>query len=283
LRAISRAWRADIHQISLKENVRQEYDNVALPALHNSRQERRMATERISENLLLAALPREERKRLDPFFKPVELEVGKAITMPDQRIDYLYFPQNTVTSTVHQMSDGSTIETGLMGPEGLAGVQVWLGQNSTPASTFVQIPGKALQISTEDFLREIRGKNTPLNDLIAAYVHAFLVLTSMIAACNRLHSVDERLCRWLRMCYNRAARPEFPMRHEFIAMMLGVHRPTVSTTANMLQKAGLITYHYGNLTILNPAGLADGACECYSQMEGLFEKMFPAAWRDRIR
>jgi CRP-like cAMP-binding protein len=235
-----------------------------------------------NENLLLASLPIEERQRLDPFLKRVTLEVGQNITVPNLPIEHLYFPNDAVTSTVHQMADGSTIETGIMGIEGLAGVQVWLGQRSTPASTFVQIPGAALKISTEDFLREVRAKNTPLNDLIAAYIHAFLVLTSVVAACNRLHTVDERLCRWLRMCYNRAQRPEFPIRHEFLAQMLGVHRPTVSTAANVLQKAGLITYHYGRLTILDPKGLVNGACDCYSLMETQFENIFHQRWRDRL-
>jgi CRP-like cAMP-binding protein len=234
------------------------------------------------ENLLLASLPLDERQRLDQFLEPVAMEVGQPITQPHKPIDYLYFPEDSVTSTVHQMSDGSTIETGIMGVEGLAGCQVWLGRRSTPASTFVQIPGNALRISTEDFLREVRQKSTPLNDLIAAYIHAFLVLTSLVAACNRLHTVDERLCRWLRMCYNRAQRREFPIRHEFLAQMLGVHRPTVSTAANMLQKAGLITYHYGNLTILEPDKLIDGSCECYSQMEAEFASIFHQRWRDRL-
>jgi Crp-like helix-turn-helix domain len=94
--------------------------------------------------------------------------------------------------------------------------------------------------------------------------------------------VELFICRWLRMCYNRARRREFPMRHEFLAMMLGVHRPTVSTAANMLPKAGLITYHYGNLTILEPDALVDGACECYFQMESQFEGMFDERWRDRL-
>jgi hypothetical protein len=103
------------------------------------------------------------------------------------------------------MSNGSTIETGLMGIEGLAGVQVWLRQRTTLATTFVQVPGSALRMKTADFIREVRDNTSPLNDLIAGYIHAFLVLTSLTAACNRLHSIDERLCRWLRMTYNRAA------------------------------------------------------------------------------
>lgn len=232
------------------------------------------------ENLLLRALPREERERLRPFLHPVTLEAGHPITNPDEPIENLYFPFGAVTSTVQELRDGSSIETGLMGIEGLAGVQVWLGQNSTASTTFVQVPGDAHQISTEDFIREVREKPSPLNRLIAAYLHAFLIMTSFTAACNRLHPVDQRLCRWLRMCYNRANRTEFPLRQEFLAQMLGVHRPTVSTAASMLQRAGLITYRYGTLKITNPDGLVEGACECYAMMETEFEKLFDQDWLD---
>lgn len=234
------------------------------------------------ENLLLASIPESERQRLDPFLEKVHLSVGDPITIADEPIRNLFFPFDAVTSTVQEMSDGSTIETGLMGIEGLAGVQVWLRQRSTPATTFVQVPGMAHRISTEDFIREVRDRPSPLNDVIAGYVHAFLVLTSLTAACNRLHSVDQRLCRWLRMTYNRARRTEFPLRHEFLAQMLGVHRPTISTAASMLQKAGLISYRYGKLTILEPDGLAQGACECYAQMEAQFDKIFDQPWREKV-
>jgi hypothetical protein len=232
------------------------------------------------ENLLLSALPTAERERLDPFLRRVYLDIGHPITSPDEPIEELYFPYDAVTSTVQEMSDGSTIETGLMGIEGLAGVQVWLRQRTTAATTFVQVPGHAHRISTEDFIREVRDRVSPLNHLIASYVHAFLVLTSMTAACNRLHSIDQRLCRWLRMTYNRARRTDFPIRHEFLAQMLGVHRPTVSTAASMLQRAGLISYKYGKLTILDPDGLARGACECYTLMEAQFDKIFQQPWRE---
>lgn len=231
------------------------------------------------ENLLLAALPPDERARLDPFLHPVEMPTGQLITVPDEPITQLYFPYDAVTSTVQEMSDGSTIETGLMGIEGLAGVQVWLRQRTTAARTFVQVPGTGHRISTEDFIREVRDRISPLNDLIASYVHAFLVLTSLTAACNRLHSIDQRLCRWLSMTYHRAHRTDIPLRHEFLAQMLGVHRPTVSTAASMLQRAGLISYKYGKLTILDPDGLAEGACECYRLMESQFEKIFDQPWR----
>lgn len=117
-----------------------------------------MTKPNVQENLLLAALPKEERERLDPFLHVVELKIGHPITIPDEPIRNLYFPYDCVTSTVQEMSDGSTIETGSMGIEGLAGLQVWLGQESTLASTYIQVPGRAHRISTEDFIREIREK-----------------------------------------------------------------------------------------------------------------------------
>jgi DNA-binding transcriptional regulator YhcF (GntR family) len=109
-----------------------------------------------------------------------------------------------------------------------------------------------------------------------------MTLTSLTAACNRLHSIDERLCRWLSMTFNRAQRREFPLLHEFLAQM-GVHRPTISTAANMLQKAGLISYRYGKMTIVDPDGLADGACECYPLMEEQIDKIFDQPWREKVR
>ncbi|HKW18002.1 MAG TPA: Crp/Fnr family transcriptional regulator [Terriglobales bacterium] len=242
-----------------------------------------MPQKRRRENLLLAALPEAERERLDPFLTLIEMQVGMPVTEPDEPIPYLYFPYDAVTSTTQEMSDGSMIETGLMGIEGLAGVQVWLGQRSTAATTFVQVPGTGHRMATEDFIREVRDNAaSPLNDLVRSYVHAFLVLTSLVAACNRLHPIDQRLCRWLCMTYNRARRTEYPLRHEFLSQMLGVQRPTLSTAASMLQRAGLITYRYGKLTITNPDGLVTGACECYALMESQFDKIFDQPWRARI-
>jgi hypothetical protein len=239
-----------------------------------------MQDARPTENLLLAALPKSERNRLDPFLEQVEMPAGLPITQPEEVIRFLYFPFDAVTSTTHEMSDGTMVETGIMGLEGLSGVQVWLGQTTTPATTFVQIPGIGHRIATKDFIREVRDKVSPLNDLIRSYVHAFLVMTSVVAACNRMHSVDQRLCRWLRMTYNRVQRTEYPLRHDFLANMLGVHRPTLSTTAGMLQRAGLIAYQHGKLTILNPEGLRSGACECLDLIETQFEKIFDKPWRE---
>jgi hypothetical protein len=241
-----------------------------------------MQPARPKENLLLAALPPAERARLDPFLEQLEMPIGLPITEPEEPIPFLYFPFDAVTSTTQEMSDGSMIETGLMGIEGLSGVQVWLGQRTTASTTFVQIPGVGHRMKTEDFIREVRDNTSPLNDLIRSYVHAFMTLTSMVAACNRLHPIDQRMCRWLRMMYNRAPRTEYPLRHEFLAQMLGVQRPTLSTAASMLQRAGLISYRYGKLRVTDPEGLSSGACECLEMMETQFDKIFDQPWREKV-
>ena len=125
-----------------------------------------------------------------------------------------------------------------------------------------------------DFIRLVRDGDSPLNKLCAKNTHAFLSMTSLTAACNRLHPVNERLCRWLKLVHNRVRRDDFPLRQEFVAQMLGVHRPTVSTAANMLQQAGLIRYSRGQLRILDADGLRNGSCECLELMEREFEKIF---------
>jgi CRP-like cAMP-binding protein len=135
-------------------------------------------------------------------------------------------------------------------------------------------PGTAHFMRAADFIRHVRDTDSPLNELCAKYAHAFLVMTSLTAACNRLHPVNERLCRWLALVHNRLRRDEFPIRQEFVAQMLGVHRPTVSTAANMLQQAGLIRYSRGQMRVLDGDGLRNGSCECLEFIEKQFDKVF---------
>ena len=235
----------------------------------------------MSENLLLAALPKAERNRLEPFLERVELKFGQIVIEPEQPIEFLYFPYDAISSTIQEMDDGSSVETGLMGVEGLVGVQLWLRVNRTPTRTIIQVPGRAHRISAEDFRREVTEQpSSELNHLIPKYLHAFLIMTSTSAACNRLHPVDERLCRWLKLIHNRIRRDKFPMTQEYLAMMLGAQRPTISTAAHILQKAGLIAYTRGQMTILDAEGLADGACECLEIMEAQFDKVFDQPWRE---
>jgi CRP-like cAMP-binding protein len=226
------------------------------------------------ENLLLAYLPDAERKRLAPYLHEEYLEFQQILIEPNEEITDIYFPYDAITSTVQEMSDGNSIETGLMGVEGFIGVQLWLHAATTPTRTLIQVAGKAHHMRASDFIRHVRDTDSPLNELCAKYAHAFLVMTSQTAACNRLHPVNERLCRWLKLVHNRIRRAEFSLRQEFVAQMLGVHRPTVSTAASMLRQAGLISYSRGQMRILDPDGLRNGSCECLELIEKQFEKVF---------
>jgi CRP-like cAMP-binding protein len=233
------------------------------------------------DNLLLAALPPEERQRLDPFLKWTATEFEDSLVDPDEPIAHVFFPFDAVSSTVHETADGGSVETGLAGLEGMTGIPLWLHMPTAPTRTFIQIPGYGYRMKTTDFIREVRDRaGSPLNALLARYTNAFLNMTSVAAACNRLHALDQRLCRWLKLAHNRARRDEFPLRQQFMAQMLGVQRPTVSTTAHMLQQAGLISYTRGQMKILDPQGLADGACDCYEIMEREFDGVFERPWRD---
>jgi CRP-like cAMP-binding protein len=203
----------------------------------------------------------------------MELPESTVLINPGEPIEYVYFPETCVTSTLQELSDGSTVEAGLMGVEGMVGIQVWLHERQTPSKTLIQVSGWTQRMDADDFIREVMETNSSLNGLVARYTHAFLVMTSQIAACNRLHEVDARLCRWLKMIHNRVDRDEFVLRQEFIAEMLGVYRPTVSIAAKTLQKAGLIDYSRGQMRILDPEGLKNGACECYALIEGQIARL----------
>jgi hypothetical protein len=140
------------------------------------------------ENLLLAYLPDEERERLAPYVHQVILDFQQVLIEPNQQITDLYFPYDAVTSTIQEMGDGDSVETGLMGIEGFVGVQLWLHSPTTPTRTLVQVPGRAHHMRAADFIRLVRDADSPLNELCAKYAHGFLSMTSLTAACNRLHS-----------------------------------------------------------------------------------------------
>ncbi len=226
-------------------------------------------------NLLIAALPEQERQRLEPFLELVALPLRESLIESGEPIRYVFFPIDLVASTIHTMTDGSTVEAAITGLDGFVGVQAWLRQKIAVPATFVQVPGQALRMRYEVFMKEVvYNAASPLNNLAADYVSAYITLTTITAACNRIHRIEERLCRWLKMTHNRVEGDLFPVRHEFLAYMLGVHRPSVSIAANILKKAGLIKYDYGRMQILDSKGLAEGACECYGTMEKQIEMIY---------
>lgn len=223
---------------------------------------------------MLDAIPEAEKRRLSPFLETITLELKEVMVEPGEPIRYVYFPNNCVASSVYTMRDGSTVETAITGFEGLVGVKVWLRQSVAVTRTFIQVPGDCMRMRSDIFLNEVVETKSPLNDMIAEYLSAHLSMTAITSACNRIHRIEERLCRWLKMVHNRVEGDVFPVRHEFLAYMLGVHRPSVSIAAAMLRRAGLIRYEYGRLTVLDAKALESGACECYAAMESEFERRF---------
>lgn len=226
------------------------------------------------ENLLLRALPSEERRRLSPFLKLVDLPVDLRLIDPEVPIKYVWFPHDAIASTIQSMSDGLTIEVGMTGMEGMVGIPAWLGIRTTSLRCIIQVPGQASRMRLDLFRREVCEQPSPLNGLIASYIHTYMVIVAQKVACNCLHDVDQRLCRWLSMMAERLPdKDTFPLRQEFLAYMLGVHRPTVSVAAEGLQRQGLIRYSRGHLQILDRDGLRARSCECYEVISRQLHQM----------
>jgi len=232
----------------------------------------------VPENLLLRALPPEEKRRLSPFLKLVDLPLDLRLIDPEVPMKYVWFPHDAIASTVQSMSDGLTIEVGMTGIEGMVGISAWLGMRTTSLRCFIQVPGQASRMRLDLFRREVCEQPSPLNGLIASYIHTSMAIMAQKAACNCLHDVNQRLCRWLSMMAERLPEKDtFPFRQEFLAYMLGVHRPTVSVAAEGLQRQGLIRYSRGHLQLLDREGLRARCCECYEVISRQIHQMLAAS------
>lgn len=196
------------------------------------------------ENRLLAALPRKEYDRLRPDLDEVSLGLKDVLYEAEKPITHVYFPLNGVMSLVIEMSDGQTVEVGTIGNEGMVGTPVFLGADKSPTKAFAQVPGKALRMKAGTFKEEMKNGG-PLHGLIQRYTQAMVNQISQSVACNHLHSLEQRMCRWLLMTHDRVDSDEFPLTQEFLAQMLGVRRPSVTVVAGILQKSGLIQYRGG--------------------------------------
>ena len=213
-------------------------------------------------NRIVAALPREEYKRLLPYLEPVSLSFKKYLYQSQALIEHVYFPNSGVVSMLNVMEDGGTVEIATVGNEGMVGIPVLLGADCAPAETLVQVPGDAVRMKADVFKSQVIP-GTPTHNLLLRYTQALMSQLSQSVACNRLHSVEERCCRWLLQTRDRVESDEFPMTQEFLSQMLGVRRASVSEVAAILQKAGLIRYHRGKMKIIDQKGLESGSCECY--------------------
>lgn len=223
-------------------------------------------------NLLLDRLPAEAFETLRPHLEPVTLPHGQLLIAPDEPIKHVHFPLNALSSLVTLMEDGSTVESGAVGREGMVGVPALLCEATTPMQTLVQIPGEALRAHAK-VVRSEFDRGEALQKLLYRYLHTLFVVASQTAACNRLHNVDARLCRWLLMSSDGVASDELALTQEFLATMLGTRRPGVTEAAGRLQSAGLIAYRRGHIRILERAGLERAACECYRKTRDEFERL----------
>ncbi len=227
----------------------------------------------MSGNQLLAALPVKERERLLPSLKRVPLTLGDVIYEPDERIRYVYFPTSGVVSLLCTTNDGASIEAGTIGMEGMVGISIFLGVDSSPNRAMVQVEGEALRMKAKVF-REIAGRRDRFHDLLHLYTYALMTQISLSVACNRFHNVEKRLARWLLMMHDRTQADEFKFTQELISQMIGTRRPHVSTAANTLHNAGLIRNGRGKIDILNREGLMKTACDCYLTAKKRFDGLF---------
>ncbi|MGV0102914.1 Crp/Fnr family transcriptional regulator [Nostoc sp. DSM 114160] len=213
-------------------------------------------------NKLLAALSDSDYQRLFPYLKLVPLQVQQILYEAAEPITQVYFPDKAVVSIVTTMKDGSTAEVGIVSNEGMVGIPVILGDNTTTTTAFVQISGAAMQINA-DVLKAEFNRGGAIQNVLLRYVQAVYSELAQGAACNRLHTLEERLARWLLTVSDRLESEDFPLTQEFISQMLGVRRSGVTVAASTLSRAGMIAYQRGQISILNREDLEATSCECY--------------------
>jgi CRP-like cAMP-binding protein len=214
------------------------------------------------KNRLLAALPAEDFDRFFSKLEPINLALRRVIHDTTQAVEHVYFPEQGICSVLAVMADGAAIEVGMIGTEGMVGVAALLDPEAAIPRVIVQIPGAALQMPLARCRSAFEG-SAAVRVVMLRFASDFLGLSAQTAACNLLHSIEQRCARWLLMAYDRAKSETMPMTHEFLASMLGVRRAGVTTTAGGLQRSGLITYRQREITIRDPEGLKALACECY--------------------
>lgn len=227
-------------------------------------------------NQLLAALSPVVRKRLLPNLCRVALPLGQGLYHPDAPMEAVYFPEVGMVSLVANMDDGTQAEVGVIGREGLLGGPLLLGADTSFVEAVVQVPGTALRMGAREF-RHALEVNAPFRALLLRYNEALQAQVMQTAACNGRHALKQRLARWLLMAHDRGAGDELPLTQDLMAMMLGVHRPSVTVAAGALQRAGLIRYSAGRITILDRPTLETASCECYASVKRRFATLLGTA------
>ncbi|MBV9386336.1 MAG: Crp/Fnr family transcriptional regulator [Chroococcidiopsidaceae cyanobacterium CP_BM_ER_R8_30] len=228
------------------------------------------APQRPIRNRLITALSAAEYQRLVPHMEFVSLSNQQVLYEPKQPIEYVYFPDRAVVSLLSMMSEGSTVEVSVVSNEGVVGLPVILGHQTTTTQAIVQVADGAIRMEASVLLAEFNRGGT-LQRLLMRYTHALLTQLSQTVACNRIHTVKERLARWLLTISDCIQSDQFPLTQEFIAQILGARRSSVTVAAETLQQTGSLRYSHGRITILNRSDLEATACECYEVIKAEFE------------
>ena len=223
-------------------------------------------------NHLLAALPADEFARLKPDLLPVSLSLGEVIYESGELLEYIYFPTTAIISLLYIMENGSTAEIGMSGNDGLVGIALYMGGSTTPSRAVVQSAGNAFRLRSKALKFEF-GLNGVFQNILLRYTQSLMTQISQTAVCNRLHSVEQQLCRWLLINHDLLQNNKLIMTHDLITNMLGVRREGVSIAAGNLQKKGLIKYARGTITMLDRKGLQITACECYQVVKDEYDRL----------
>jgi len=227
-------------------------------------------------NRLLAVMPEAECERISPHLERVSLELGAVLYEPGVTLQHVYFPTDCIISLLYVMKDGASAEIAVVGNEGIVGISLFMGGETTPSRAVVQSAGYALRLRGQ-LLKEEFGRSDFLHDLLLRYTQALLTQMAQTAVCNRHHSIEQQLCRWLLLSLDRLPDNSLIMTQQLIANMLGVRREGVTESAGKLQDAGLINYRRGKITVLDRPGLEKTCCECYAVVKLEFDRLLPDA------
>ena len=227
------------------------------------------------QNLLLDALQNAEFDRLSPNLELVEMPLGKVLYESGGILEHVYFPTNSIISLLYVMKNGSSAEIAVVGNEGILGISLFMGGETTSSRALVQSAGHAYRLKAQ-LLKDEFNRGGPVQHLLLRYTQALITQMAQTAVCNRHHSVEQQLCRWLLLSLDRLSRDELTMTQELIANMLGVRREGVTDAAGKLQRDGLINYSRGRITVLDRPKLEKRSCECYQVVKIEFDRLLPA-------
>ena len=225
-------------------------------------------------NDLLAALPRAEWERWLPQLELVQMPLGKVLYESGSKMSHVYFPTTSIVSLLYVMEDGASAEIAVVGHEGIVGISLFMGGSSTPSRAVVQSAGMGYRLQASLMMQEF-NRAGPVLHLLLRYTQALITQMAQTAVCNRHHSLDQQLCRWLLLSLDRLSGNDLVMTQELIANMLGVRREGVTEAAGALQDAGLISYRRGHITVLDRPGLEKRSCECYAVVKAQYDRLLP--------